>query len=172
MSMLDHDFMQGQCFNFAFALVLELEKSDKFSDLKLTTIFGIRYNHDGIEEDICIHCLVKAYCLENGKFLYFDSDGTYANNHPDFVMKDWQDTEYELTKRYGEVYSVEYSCDQAGIAAYWDDLKVAGAEINHSVIVAATKFLDTYCVDGVDLLSSHHTSNVRNHRTLTNSAMD
>jgi hypothetical protein len=154
MVILNFDFMQGQCFNFAFTLALKLDSSDKFSDLKLATIFGIRYGCDGMEEDVCIHCLVKAYDLRNGKSLYFDSNGIYADNHPDFVIKNWKDTEYELTQRYGEVYSVEYIYDQAGIAAYWDDLKITGAEINYSVIVTATKFLDTYCVDFVDLLSS------------------
>lgn len=134
------NFVNGQCFNFAYAICQMLKNSQCFSELYLAVAMGTRSHEYEDVEKVCIHCMAKVY--NNNYFAYLDAQGLYFDSHLEKVVDIWQSIELELTGFLEEVKIVEYNFwDDYAIQSYWVDLEEAGAQKNSSVIQYAKQYI-------------------------------
>lgn len=137
------DFMNGQCFNFAYAMCQFLEEQSNFSDLCLVAATSTRNNHEHIDQ-VCIHCVSKIYDSRNNYFVYLDAQGLHRDGYLEKIVEDWKNTELELTGFLEETTITEYiftSDDE--IKLYWNHLREAGAKIDLDILAQARQYILT-----------------------------
>lgn len=133
--------MNGQCFNFAYAMCQLLKNSQILSELYLVAAVGTRINHGDVEQ-VCIHCIAKVYSAANKEFICLDARGSHADGYLEEVVDIWQSVEFELTGALEEVDITEYAFfDEHELQSYWIDLEKAGAQENLSVIQYAKQYI-------------------------------
>jgi hypothetical protein len=134
------DFMNGQCFNFAYTICQVLKKRQSISDLWLTSVLGTRDDDDTINH-VCIHCMAKIYDFKKNCFVFLDSQGVHPHTYPKSIAESWQSVELEITGVLEEIDILEYTFDKKGVDSYWADLERANAKINPKVILLSEEYI-------------------------------
>jgi hypothetical protein len=126
------DFSTSHCFNFAYALCMELK-----TQAYIPVLVAILAEREESEELVCIHCLVEIYVPQQSGYVYLDAAGDHNEDYPEERLKEWEETERELTglDREGEIR--EYTSNDIGFSGYWKDLQEYGAFQNDEAIAAA-----------------------------------
>lgn len=134
-------FMNGQCFNFAYAMCQFLEDRSNFPNLYLVAATSTRNNHEYIDQ-VCIHCVSKIYDFGNNYFVYLDAQGLHCDGYLEKIVEAWKNTEFELTGFLEETTITEYIfSDENDIKLYWNDLKEAGAKIDLDILAQARQYI-------------------------------
>lgn len=134
-------FNNGQCFNFAYSACEIIRKNKRFSRLSLVAAVTFRGSGEGIEE-VCIHCMSKAYDLKKKRFIYLDAQGLHAFEYLDNIVETWQVIELEINGYFEEVNIQEYSfSDNFEVELYWSDLAKTGAELEPDILVRARQYI-------------------------------
>jgi hypothetical protein len=155
--MKDTDFMNGQCFNFAYAICETLRDQACYSNvaINLVLIVGERfYLHE--PETVCIHCFAQVSQAKDNKVFLIDAQGIHDGSYIEDISEHWQAIEYEIHGYLGEVEFFEYDFNvQEDIESYWQELSLAGAFKDLRIIEAAAdivrsqeEFYLSLCVGG------------------------
>lgn len=135
------NFNCGQCFNFAYSMCKIIRNNHRFSRLSLVAAASFRGEGEDTEE-VCIHCMSKAYDLEKKYFIYLDAQGLHTFEYLEDIVKRWKDVEFELNGYSEEVDIQEYSfSDNFEIESYWSDLAKTGAKPDPDIFVKASQYI-------------------------------
>jgi len=128
------NFLNGQCFNFAYALCQEIQGDYCCGDLQLATAIGTRTHHAGFDW-VCIHCVVKIKHHDMNQAVHLDVQGVHSDEYLEKIAETWRDVEFEITGVNEEIEIFTYNFDDSHeLAMYWHDLEKAGAQKNLAII--------------------------------------